>query len=233
LFEANETFFVNLSLPVNATIADAQGVGTITNDDAAPPQEAVSIKFAGTGTGTTTSATPGLSCAANCATTVANGTAITITPVATGGSVFMGWLGGCTDIGNCVRTITGTTELIATFAPPGTVATLDIDASAPTTKYDAATDGVMVLRALFGVSGLAISTGTGTRSAVDIATYLTNINAKLDVNGDGKVQALTDGLMIVRYLLNLPAAAVVEGVPLTPLRSNAASVMNYLSGLSP
>ncbi len=31
--EPNETFFVNLSKPTNATIADAQGQGTITNDD--------------------------------------------------------------------------------------------------------------------------------------------------------------------------------------------------------
>jgi hypothetical protein len=34
--EANETFFVNLLSPVNATITDGQGVGTITNDDVAP-----------------------------------------------------------------------------------------------------------------------------------------------------------------------------------------------------
>src|SRR5262249_43706264 len=33
LGEANETFFVNLSGANNATIADNQGVGTITNDD--------------------------------------------------------------------------------------------------------------------------------------------------------------------------------------------------------
>jgi uncharacterized delta-60 repeat protein len=33
VLEGNETFFVNLSAPVNATIADAQGQGTITNDD--------------------------------------------------------------------------------------------------------------------------------------------------------------------------------------------------------
>lgn len=31
--ELDETFYVNLSSPVNATIADAQGVGTILNDD--------------------------------------------------------------------------------------------------------------------------------------------------------------------------------------------------------
>ena len=33
--EPNETFLVNLTAPVNATIADAQGVVTIINDDAA------------------------------------------------------------------------------------------------------------------------------------------------------------------------------------------------------
>jgi len=32
--EANETFFVNLSSPFNATLSDSQGVGTITDDDA-------------------------------------------------------------------------------------------------------------------------------------------------------------------------------------------------------
>jgi hypothetical protein len=35
-FEANETFFVNLSNETNATISDNQGVGTIQNDDAQP-----------------------------------------------------------------------------------------------------------------------------------------------------------------------------------------------------
>ena len=37
MVEPNETFFVNLSNPVNATISDARGVGTITNDDTATP----------------------------------------------------------------------------------------------------------------------------------------------------------------------------------------------------
>jgi hypothetical protein len=42
--EANETFFVNLTVPTNATIADNQGLGTIVNDDAVP---ALSINDAG------------------------------------------------------------------------------------------------------------------------------------------------------------------------------------------
>ena len=35
--EPNETFVVNLSGATNAAVGDAQGVGTITNDDAPPP----------------------------------------------------------------------------------------------------------------------------------------------------------------------------------------------------
>src|SRR5205823_1669650 len=33
MVESNETFFVNLSAPTNATLADSQGKGTIVNDD--------------------------------------------------------------------------------------------------------------------------------------------------------------------------------------------------------
>ena len=36
LDEGNETFFLNLTNAANATIADGQGLGTITNDDGAP-----------------------------------------------------------------------------------------------------------------------------------------------------------------------------------------------------
>ncbi len=35
-FEQNETFFVNLTAPVNATVTTSQGVGTIMNDDQGP-----------------------------------------------------------------------------------------------------------------------------------------------------------------------------------------------------
>ncbi|HXJ72981.1 MAG TPA: Calx-beta domain-containing protein, partial [Candidatus Dormibacteraeota bacterium] len=43
LNEANETFFVNLSNPTNATFGDSQGVGTINNDD---PVVAIAISDA-------------------------------------------------------------------------------------------------------------------------------------------------------------------------------------------
>ncbi len=42
-FEPNETFFVNLNTPTNATISDTQGQGTITNDDPPPVVPSLSI----------------------------------------------------------------------------------------------------------------------------------------------------------------------------------------------
>ena len=59
--EPNETFVVNLSAASGATIADAQGQGTIVNDDVAPPPPTLSVNDAsvnegnaGTGTATFT-----------------------------------------------------------------------------------------------------------------------------------------------------------------------------------
>jgi hypothetical protein len=52
--EPNETFNVNLSGAVNATIADNQGVGTITNDDAQPSISINNVSLNEGNSGTTT-----------------------------------------------------------------------------------------------------------------------------------------------------------------------------------
>jgi hypothetical protein len=56
LDEPNETFFVNLSNPSNATISDGQGVGTITDDDAATASFAIDDVTVTEGNSGTTSA---------------------------------------------------------------------------------------------------------------------------------------------------------------------------------
>lgn len=48
VFEPDETFFVNLTNPTNATIADGQGQGTITNDDP-PPTITIGTSFTSEG----------------------------------------------------------------------------------------------------------------------------------------------------------------------------------------
>lgn len=55
--EANENFFVNLSAPVNATLADSQGLGTIINDDAPSPSISISDVTVNERNSGTTSAT--------------------------------------------------------------------------------------------------------------------------------------------------------------------------------
>jgi hypothetical protein len=52
--EANETFLVNLSSPINATIADNQGIGTILNDDQAPSLSINDVSVAEGNAGTKT-----------------------------------------------------------------------------------------------------------------------------------------------------------------------------------
>src|SRR6185312_8182699 len=54
LTELNESFFVNLSSPSNATINDGQGVGTITNDDAEPSVSINDVTVTEGNSGTTT-----------------------------------------------------------------------------------------------------------------------------------------------------------------------------------
>lgn len=216
-------------------VAGAANPTTFVVNAGAP--QTISIGFAGTGTGGTTSATSGLSCSVNCSASVGSGISVTVTAAPTVGSVFMGWLGACTGTAPCTFTVNGPLGLTASFAPSGTVATLDIDASVSATKYDAATDGIMVLRALLGFTGSSISLGatgaTASRNAANIATYFSNINPKLDINGDGRVQVTTDGVLIIRYLLGLRGAPLVAGIPLSAARPTFTDIQNYFISLTP
>jgi hypothetical protein len=82
--------------------------------------------------------------------------------------------------------------------------TLDIDRNG---EIDYLTDGVMVMRYLFGTfPGDALTNGAiganATRTPDEIRAYLaTGVSSnKLDVDGDGEIRALTDGIMIMRAL---------------------------------
>jgi hypothetical protein len=70
----------------------------------------------------------------------------------------------------------------------------------------ALTDGLLVIRHLFGFSGEALTAGAvgmGAKRSTssEIATYLTSAANELDIDGDGEAKALTDGLLLIRELL--------------------------------
>ena len=58
LDEIDETYIVNLSGPVNATIDDGQGLGTITDDDAPPALSVNDVAITEGNTGTVTRTSP-------------------------------------------------------------------------------------------------------------------------------------------------------------------------------
>ena len=106
---------------------------------------------------------------------------------------------------------------------------LDIDASAPTTPYDAASDGVLLIRYLLGYRDSALVTGAispvAGRNATQIAQHIATNLTRFDVDGDGQTLATTDGVMILRRLLGITsAAAITQGVK-NSIRSDADVVL--------
>ena len=99
-------------------------------------------------------------------------------------------------------------------------------------------DGLVVARYLFGLRGSSLTTGAfvngqGTRTGdVAVAQYLDNIMPLLDVDDDGRIDALSDGLMIVRYLFGLRGQALVQNaIGPGARRATAAAIEEYLGFL--
>jgi hypothetical protein len=118
-------------------------------------------------------------------------------------------------------------------------ATLDVDASISATKYDALTDGLLIIRYLFGLTGPSLTGsalgGTATRTdPAALKTHLDAIRTALDVDGNVTADALTDGLLIIRYLFGLRGDALIAGA-VDPLatRKTAADIEAYLQTLMP
>ena len=118
--------------------------------------------------------------------------------------------------------------------------TLDVDASIGASKYDALTDGLLTLRYLFGFTGNALVSGalgaTATRNdPAAIKAYLDAIRPLLDIDGNGSADALTDGLLIIRYLRGLTGDALIAGAIDVPLatRKTAEEIETYIQSLLP
>jgi len=116
---------------------------------------------------------------------------------------------------------------------------LDVDASAAPTRYDALTDGMLVYRYLSGLTGTSLTghaTGaTATRTdPLVVAARLDDLWDSLDIDGNGTPDAMTDGLLLVRYLLGLRGQALIAGaVAPDAVRSTAAAIELHIQSLLP
>ena len=99
---------------------------------------------------------------------------------------------------------------------------------------DALTDGLLVLRHLFGFSGSTLSEGAvatdATRSeATDLESHLETNAQYLDIDGDGQNDALTDGLLLLRLLFGFEGDTLVQGaVSADATRTTASSIEAYI-----
>lgn len=112
--------------------------------------------------------------------------------------------------------------------------TLDVDDNGIS---EASTDGVLIMRYLFGLTGAALTNGAigsaAKRSApADIAKYLGEVRPLLDIDGDAQVDALTDGLLIIRFLFGIRDTALIQGaVGSTAQRNLAGDIERHIEGL--
>ena len=91
---------------------------------------------------------------------------------------------------------------------------IDIDGNK---HYDALTDGLLILRSMFGLDGSSLIAGTTASDASyddseELSSRISSLGDLVDIDGNGETDALTDGLLILRYLFGLEGEALVTGV---------------------
>ena len=112
---------------------------------------------------------------------------------------------------------------------------LDIDGSG---SVDPLTDGLIILRHLFGFTGDAVLQGALASNAqystaAEVTARLEAAAPSLDIDGDGSVEPLTDGLLILRYLFGFRGEALVTGsVGTGATRSSPSEIETYLGTVS-
>ncbi len=96
-----------------------------------------------------------------------------------------------------------------------------------------ATDGVLILRRMLGLTGGALVSGAtnacAPRSAAGIAQAVSL--PAYDIDGDGRTDAATDGLLLLRAMLGFRGTALISGaVGVNAIRKTALEIENFFNG---
>ncbi|MBK8743144.1 MAG: hypothetical protein IPM02_28420 [Betaproteobacteria bacterium] len=110
---------------------------------------------------------------------------------------------------------------------------MDVDGNA---QVDALTDGLMLIRHMFGMKGATLTDGAigpgATRTAAEIEAYIQSLNA-MDVDGNSQVDALTDGLMLIRYIFGMRGAMLTDGAIGPGATRSVAQIEAYIQSMMP
>jgi len=108
----------------------------------------------------------------------------------------------------------GTNPLSRFSCRTGCFLSFDVDENL---EAKALTDGLLVIRHLFGFSGDALTSdgvvagGAKRKTYEAISKYLTEGDLELDIEGNGKPEPLTDGLLLIRYLYEFSGESLIKG----------------------
>ena len=92
---------------------------------------------------------------------------------------------------------------------------------------------------MFGLDGDALVTGTVASDAlyiesVDIESRIATLGVLADIDGNGTIDALTDGLLTLRYLFGLQGVTLINGVVADDAtRTSAEEIEAHLGTLMP
>jgi hypothetical protein len=117
---------------------------------------------------------------------------------------------------------------------PAAAFDIDVDGNG---ERDALTDGLLALRYLFGFTGTTLIEGavgnSATRAvAVQIEAYLQTNLAQLDIDDDDNTDALTDGLLVLRYLFGFEGDALLQGaISSGATRTGGTEIEAYIESL--
>ncbi len=129
--------------------------------------------------------------------------------------------------------IWGAARRVVAEASPAVPSGFDVDGSGG--PPDALSDGIIVIRYLFGFRGTALTenaAASGGAAPDLVERHLATLEASLDIDGDGRRDALSDGILLIRYLFGFRGDALVSGA-LSPgaTRVTAAAVEGWIVGL--
>ncbi len=129
-------------------------------------------------------------------------------------------------------TPSNTPTVTPTLTPGGPPSDITGDGS-----IDPLTDGLLILRWIFGFTGGSLTTGAvdpdcGRCDPAGIDAYMDSVAPDLDVDDNGEVEPLTDGLLILRRMFGFSGGSLIAGaVAEDCMRCEAGPIAAYIDGL--
>ena len=105
-------------------------------------------------------------------------------------------------------------------------------------SFDALTDGLLLLRYSFGLRSDSLTSGAisaeSTLSQAEVESNIEQVLTIADIDNNGSVDALTDGLLLLRYAFGLRGENLISGAVSTQgLRNTATDIEAYIESHMP